>query len=122
VTDELKMGIYEHYKGPLYLVLGIGHDANAGELYAHRNDVARSSSRAPSGERIVVIYIGLQLGGAHLGPRLAVRTLEDFLASVCIQPEHRHYGKVAGADDPCRTVQRFTYLGSELEASMVAGR
>lgn len=57
------MGIYRHYKGPLYRVQGIAHDAN----YEGRN---------------VVIYIALQLDQAKTGYRDAVRTVEDFMASV----------------------------------------
>lgn len=83
MLPDLLAGVYRHYKGPLYLVLGMAHDANADELFAHRADVARSSTVAPSGDRIVVVYIGLQLDEAHTGPRLAVRTLEDFMVEVC---------------------------------------
>lgn len=53
---DLPAGVYRHWKGPLYHVLGYGHDANS--------DL----------DRAVVIYIGLQLQGAHTGPRLAART------------------------------------------------
>lgn len=59
----LRMGIYRHYKGPLYRVQGIAHDAN-------------------NEGRNVVIYIALQLDGAHTGYRDAVRTVEDFQAWV----------------------------------------
>lgn len=58
---DLRMGIYRHYKGALYQVLGLAHDAN---------DETRKC----------VVYIGLQLDPSHLGPRLAVRTLSDFEA------------------------------------------
>lgn len=58
---DLPAGVYRHYKGPLYQVLGYGHDSN----YEGR---------------AVVVYIGLQLDGAKTGPRLAVRTAEDFHA------------------------------------------
>lgn len=60
---DLPAGVYRHYKGPLYQVLGYGHDAN---------DAARD----------VVVYIGLQLDQAKTGPRLAVRTATDFHAHV----------------------------------------
>lgn len=49
-------GLYRHYKGHLYLPLGVAHDANYED-------------------RAVVVYVPLQLDGAHEGPRLAVRTL-----------------------------------------------
>lgn len=78
----LPSGVYRHYKGPLYQVLGYAHDANADELYSNRSGVARSESQAPSGDRIVVVYFGLQLEDAHMGPRLAVRTVDDFFAWV----------------------------------------
>src|SRR4051794_7365991 len=32
-VEDVKAGVYRHYKGPLYLVTGLAHDANAGELY-----------------------------------------------------------------------------------------
>lgn len=62
-VPDLRAGVYQHYKGPLYLVLGYGHDANADG-------------------RTVVVYIGLELDGAKQGARLAVRTAEDFHAIV----------------------------------------
>ena len=49
-------GTYEHYKGPQYLVLGMGHDAN---------DETRTT----------VVYLPLYPVD---GPPFAVRTLEDF--------------------------------------------
>jgi hypothetical protein len=70
----LPSGIWRHYKGPLYLVLGYGHDAN-------------------DEQRPVVVYVGLQLDQARPGPRLAVRTATDFHAVVhddgqtCSTPE-----------------------------------
>lgn len=81
-VTTVHMGIYRHYKGPLYQVFGLTHDAN-------------------EEGRICVLYIGLQLDGAHLGPRCAVRTLEDF----------------NGWLD--RATKRFTYLGPELTEEML---
>lgn len=89
----LKAGIYRHYKGPLYLVLGYAHDANADNLcdytetmdrvYRHnRGETDGPTKPTPLGERALVVYIGLQLDGAKSGPRLAVRTVDDFLAYV----------------------------------------
>lgn len=49
-------GTYQHWKGPQYLVLGLGHDAN---------DQARTT----------VVYLPLYPVD---GPPFAVRTLEDF--------------------------------------------
>lgn len=57
---EVAAGVWRHWKGRDYLVLGLGHDA----------DVA---------ERTVVVYVPLY----HVaGPRLAVRTVEAFLEEV----------------------------------------
>lgn len=53
-------GTYEHWKGPQYLVLGLGHDAN---------DEARTT----------VVYVPLYPVD---GPPFAVRTLDDFAAWV----------------------------------------
>ena len=52
---HLPAGVWRHYKGPLYLSLGYGHDANCDG-------------------RAVVVYVGLELKAAHTGPRLATRT------------------------------------------------
>jgi hypothetical protein len=61
---DVPAGVYRHYKAErYYLVLGLGHDAN---------DAART----------VVIYVPLYVDAAEPGPRLAVRTLEDFTAWV----------------------------------------
>ncbi len=79
-TSFPRSGVYQHYKGPLYQVLGVAHDAN-------------------DSERIVVVYIGLELNPDHTGPRLAVRTVEDFDAEV-------------------DGVPRFTYLGDTWQGSV----
>ena len=55
-------GTYQHWKGPQYLVLGLGHDAN---------DEARTT----------VVYLPLY---PVSGPPFAVRTVEDFTA--CVDP------------------------------------
>lgn len=84
MSDELPAGIYRHYKGPLYLVLGLAHDANADEFADYdtaripETDIERAFPRG----REVVVYIPLQLDGAHTGARIAVRTLMDFQAFV----------------------------------------
>lgn len=85
MTDQLQMGIYRHYKGPLYQVLGLAHDANAEDLYRPLPPAATFGIRTeyePLPVRWVVVYMPLELDGAHLGPRMAVRTLEDFVAEV----------------------------------------
>lgn len=53
-------GTYQHWKGPQYLVLGLGHDAN-------------------HATRTTVVYLPLYPVD---GPPFAVRTLEDFTAWV----------------------------------------
>jgi hypothetical protein len=112
IIGVLPAGVYRHYKGRLYLVLGLAHDANADELYVDPYDDAPE----PLGERRVVVYIGLQLDAAHEGPRLAVRTLEDFHQIVCTNPEHAHYGDrvptnfVISAGSECYLERRFVYL------------
>lgn len=57
---DVTAGTYRHWKGPQYLVLGLGHDAND-----------------PS--RTAVVYVPLYPVD---GPPFAVRTLEDFTAWV----------------------------------------
>lgn len=97
---DLKAGIYQHWKGPLYQVLGYGHDANH-----------------PT--RLVVVYIGLSLDGASEGPRLSVRTVEDFFAAVCVVTgldpvqcdRHLFDGSVEQHEPQVR--QRFTYVGPD---------
>lgn len=64
---DLPAGVYRHYKGHRYLVLGYGHDAD----YEDRQ---------------VVIYVGLELDDARPGPRLAVRTAESFFGPVQLSP------------------------------------
>ena len=113
------MGIYRHYKGPLYQVLALAHDAN-------------------HDDRTVVAYMPLQLDGAHLGPRMAVRTIEDFLADVHVSQAGDNWPTCPGSD-LCPIVERddagyvklgrydethesrFTYLGSVLTHDMLPG-
>lgn len=83
---DLSAGIYQHYKGHHYLVLGYGRDAN-------------------DAEREVVVYVGLELDGAKPGPRLSVRTVDDFLADV--DP----VTGVATAEWSDGLVPRFRYVG-----------
>jgi hypothetical protein len=125
---EVKMGIYRHWKGGLYQVLGLAHDANAESLVLHTHTgwCTEMPGDAPD-ERTVVVYMPLQLNAAHLGPRMAVRTLEDWLAwvhddgSVC-----EHVVRAEGVWCHCdRTLptqgfgQRFEYLGQVLTAEML---
>jgi hypothetical protein len=61
---ELPAGVYRHYKGHQYLVLGYARDSDSAD------------------GRIVVVYIGLELTGDPGPIRMHVRTVEDFLADV----------------------------------------
>lgn len=123
MTEDIKAGVYRHYKGPLYLVLGLAHDANAEELARWDPDHYDGVHQRPQeslGEREVVVYVGLQLDTAHTGARLAVRTAEDFFARVCGNRNCPHFGEAGGCDNGpghCRcnathAVQRFKYVGA----------
>jgi len=57
---EVPAGVWRHWKGADYLVLGLGHDAD-------------------SAERTVVVYVPLY---GVSGPQLAVRSMEGFLEEV----------------------------------------
>lgn len=57
--QELKFGVYRHYKGEYYLVLGLAHHSETQER--------------------LVVYVPLYV---REGPRLAVRPLEMFLEDV----------------------------------------
>lgn len=112
-------GIYRHYKGHHYLVLGLAHDANADDLYvgdeAHGVGGAGDPPR-PLGEREVVVYVPLELHGAQTGARMAVRTLEDWQAVVCAHLMCPRYGEPVGPHpDPCvlgrHAVRRFVFVG-----------
>ena len=79
----LATGTYVHYKGPQYLVLGLGHDAN-------------------DPDRTTVVYLPLY---PVAGPPFAVRTLADFTAWV--QPTT---GATAEPGEP-GAVRRFAPVG-----------
>lgn len=97
----LRCGVYRHYKGPLYLVLGLAHDAN---------DPGRTC----------VVYVPLQLDGAHLGPRMAVRTLERYADSFLDWVDDPDAPSMTFADGTERHAwRRFTYLGAELTKEML---
>lgn len=126
---DVKAGVYRHYKGPLYQVFGLGHDANAdefAELAQARIPETDIEPMFPDG-RDVIVYIGLQLDEAHTGPRLAIRTARDigdaFYDEVHMgNPERFTEGTVC--DSGCtyrrinndqwgthKVVPRFEYLG-----------
>lgn len=125
VPRPLPMGVYRHFKGGLYLVQGLAHDANAETLIDNDNFYA-----GPLGERTVVVYVPLHLNPSHLGPRMAVRTLEDFCGLAEVEP-YRLYcenpSACGGGNDACSghrstQVRRFVYLGPELTADMLPGK
>lgn len=96
-------------------MIGLAHDANGDEFadFEWANTPETIIERAFPDGREVVVYVGLQLDSAHEGARLAVRTLQDFFAAVCISREHRHYGKEISGDDlsVCDWTRRFSYVG-----------
>ena len=87
---KFKAGVYRHYKGHLYLALGLAHDGN-------------------DDDRVAVVYIGMELVQAHTGPRLAVRTYTDFYAYV-----DPRTGKTLPKSNP-KAVPRFKYVGDTWE-------
>ena len=88
--SEFRAGIYHHYKGHYYQTFGLAHDAN---------DASRTA----------VIYIGLELDEAKTGPRLAVRTYEDFYAWVNPETGEEAVPNTPGAQP------RFEYVGPSYE-------
>ncbi len=57
--SELKLGVYRHYKGEFYLVLGVGRHTETEERFA--------------------VYVPLYL---REGPRIALRPLKMFLETI----------------------------------------
>lgn len=90
---DLPAGVYRHYRGPLFLVLGYAGDSTNGH-----------EDRPP-----LVAYVGLELtGSARPGPRIRVRDAAEF--SAVVDP-----ATGATVDRPYPTPQfprRFTYLGA----------
>ena len=94
---ELPAGVYRHYKQRYYLVLGYGHDANFDD-------------------RWVVVYVGLELNDARSGPRLAVRSVSDFLAWVTPEGSTVAHQDLPEAEHAKHGhVRRFTYVGPSWE-------
>lgn len=129
--EPLLTGIYRHYKGPLYLVLGYAHDANMtvcvrdtdgnGDCPACTAD-PESPCRQP---RTVVVYVGLELDEAHHGARLAVRTASDFAAllhpdaTICGDPMRETpldwFCHCRAYAEFVRLTRRFSYIGPTWE-------
>lgn len=82
----LQAGIWRHYKGGHYQVLGIG---------------AHSETDEP-----MVIYVSLE--GIHLpGPRIRLRPLSMWFDMVEVVHKNEH-------DEIGHSVPRFTYIGAEM--------
>ena len=102
---DLRAGVYKHYKGSLYQVMGYSHNAS-------------------DNNQIQVLYIGLELDPEKPGPRFATYNWREFFETVC----PIHYGiEVYGPSHeqimrneydieelsicaPERWVERFTYM------------
>jgi hypothetical protein len=106
---KLLTGVHQHYKGPLYLPLGYGHDANIAG-------------------REGVVYLGLELDDAHPGPRLAFRTATTIEPDVDAWWDYLHVRDRSkcqhhSGDGACKkgleTVPRFGYLGPGFEPYML---
>lgn len=83
-------GVYRHYKGQHYLVLGYGR-----------------YSDGPLEGKPCVIYTGLELDEAKAGPRIQVRSAEDWFQRVT------PHGVTASP--MMASVPRFTYVGPSWE-------
>lgn len=87
---DLRPGVYEHYKGHYYQALAYAYDSN-------------------EDGRVVVVYIGLELTDAREGPRMHVRTAEDFFAIV-----DKKTGEVVDHPYPSPDYpRRFTFRGND---------
>jgi hypothetical protein len=74
----LKCGVYEHYKGKRYLVLGVARHTETGELMA--------------------VYVPLyELPGGD-GVQMSVRPLRMFMESVGVGPESKPRFRFTGGD------------------------
>lgn len=65
MIKELKSGIYKHYKGGLYLVLG--------------------AARHSETEEKLVVYVPLYTKSGQIGPRITVRPYEMFFDEVMVK-------------------------------------
>lgn len=101
-------GVYRHYKGQHYRVIGMGHDANADELhrvvdreFRHAGMVMGTASYPEEvGDRNLVVYIPLYYSKEHGNAAFAVRDFDDFTAMIHMQGgEYDEQMIVFG--DPC---------------------
>lgn len=115
----LQAGVYKHYKGPLYLLLGVAHDANADTLSVVGD--AGWPESTPLGEREVVVYVPLTLDSAHFGPRMAVRTRADWESYVHDDGSTCEHARDRTWCPETRTwlTPRFAYLGEHYTPEMI---
>ena len=78
MTEQLKCGIYEHYKGKKYLVLGVARHTETEELMA--------------------VYIPLYELPGNGGVQMAVRPLAMFMEQVTVGSETRPRFRFKGED------------------------
>lgn len=76
----MKLGVYRHYKGEHYLVIGVADDANAAEFC--QADNAGRSRGSTLDKRTVVVYVPLYVV-PDSETNMAVRTVEDFEQLLC---------------------------------------
>lgn len=83
----MKLGLYQHYKGGRYLVLGTAQDANADVLYIGRPcdyPPYTSYGSYQMHGREVVVYVAVEHDEPYKHhPRLWVRTADDFNQKLC---------------------------------------
>lgn len=103
-SRDILSGLYQHYKGGYYLVLGLAHHSETMET--------------------MVVYVPLYV---REGPRMAVRPVEMFFGvveEVCPRSFGFHHKTQKQADQywcfDCErvyepSVKRFVYIGSEVE-------
>lgn len=77
--EELKLGIYQHYKGEYYLVLGLGRHTETEEKF--------------------VVFVPLYL---REGPRIALRPVDLFLGTIKVKgktvPRYKYIGQEISTD------------------------
>ena len=78
MTEQLRCGIYEHYKGKKYLVLGVARHTETEELMA--------------------VYIPLYDLPENRGVQMAVRPLTMFMGQVTVGSETRPRFRFTGED------------------------
>lgn len=119
MTTNLLPGVYRHYKGRLYKVVGLAYDANADSLYdRHPLKQSPDYEPIPLGKRVVVVYYALRRHGRRHSQFAIVRTLEDFTAWIQLETEQvLPASTIMLADEP--VYQRFTYLGPHFTTEML---